>query len=255
MFGNLIAVKENGKNKKGELYWLFQCVLCGRKLSILGRWVRRNPNAKRCDCGEKERKMLESKGLTKRKSRNNEKPRNNEQFAMDIYNMYIKEGWSVRDAATEEGYKRGSVLTRLLMEYIPEYRERSIERRKKSKDNEANRRARKLSRLYHYESDFQTVCAGILKKEGIPVQTNVRKMTGYEIDILASGYCLELKTRVAKKDIYRAMGQLQINASRSNLRPGLVVPSDVDIDKGLVREMQDQGVILMTEKNLVVSIT
>lgn len=235
-FGSLVAIRENGKNKKGELYWLFRCELCGRELSFLGRWVRNKPDQKRCDCGEKKRKMRESKGYVKRR------PRNNEQFAWDIYNVYIKDGWSVRDAATEEGYKRGSFLTTILIKYIPEYRNKSIQRRNKSRWARQLESCKKKSKLFRYESELQACCVERLRRKEIAYWERERDLTGFEIDIMTSDCCYELKVTTIKTDLYRAIGQLEINASKSGLKPVLVIPSDTTIAQSMQEVLTSKGI-------------
>lgn len=241
-YGSLIAVRENGRNKKGEIIWLFRCKKCGREKSLMGRMVRKFPNRKRCDHGESARKGAKTKGIKTRK-----KPRNNEQYALDIYNMYIKKGCSVRDAAAEEGYKVGSSFTALLMKHVPEYKEKSIKRRNESKWARTMESSKKKSNLFRYEKDLQAACVAKLKNRGVIVKENDKETTGFEIDIKTNQNCYELKVTTPKKDIYRAMGQLDINTVKTKLKPVLVIPSDTTMAKSMMDVLESKGIAVMTE--------
>ena len=242
-FGKQQVIKENGRNGKGEVVWLLRCD-CGREFSRVGRFLRKNPDTKRCPC---------ERGKGNVPKRNIQKPRDNEQFAKDLYCMYIKEGWSIRDAATEEGYARGTTLTNLFIVYIPGYKEQSIKRRKESKENKKEQRAKKLSELFPYEQDLQEYCANKLWNNNIYVEQKDSLFSGTEIDIRTNHYCLELKVRTKKKNIHRAIGQLIVNANETKLKPGLVIPSDVQISKDLEKELEKHGIEIFTEKNLIIS--
>ena len=246
VFGDLTAIRENGKNRKGEIIWIFRCNKCGREKSVVGRFVRERPEVRRCDCGEAQAKTLKTKGQERRK-----KPRDNEEFAQDIYCCYVKQGMSLRDAATEEGYSRSNMLSWLLLNYVSKYKEASIERRKISESVRYAKKARKKSKLFKTESDFVDVCLKKLKEHGINGEVNNRTESGFEIDILTTRYCYEAKIEVRIKSIFTAIGQLFINADKTGLIPALVIPSDVAINLEQEAYLKRNGVEIFNENDIV----
>ena len=243
VFGKLTAIKEAGQNRKGEYLYLFRCNECGREMVRLGRHVSKDPDSKRCDCGEAARRNEEAE-LEKK---NVIKPRDNESFAWDIYCCYVKGGMSLRDAAPLVGFNRGSTLTRLLLDHVPEYKEQSEKRRENSKWAKQLENTMYKSKLFRFEKDLRAHCVKSLSDRGIYYEENNKEMTGFEIDILTPEYCYELKVTTVKKDIYRALGQLSINASKSNLKPALVIPSDTRIHGDMLPTLKEHGIEVMSE--------
>jgi len=239
-FGKQQVIKENGRNGKGEVVWLLRCD-CGREFSRVGRFLRKNPDTKRCPC---------ERGKGNVPKRNIQKPRDNEQFAKDLYCMYIKEGWSIRDAAREEGYKTGVGFIKMFMEYIPGYKEESQNRRDNSKWARSLESCNKKSKIFRYESELQKCCVQKLKQKGEKYWENERSFTGFEIDITTQDCCYELKVTTPKKDIYRAMGQLEINAQKTKLKPVLVVPSDTEISQDIKEILNSKNIYIKDELSI-----
>ena len=243
VFGKLTAIKEAGQNRKGEFMYLFRCNECGREITRQGRSVRDRPDSKRCDCGEAARRKAEAE-LEKKNVIN---PRDDHAFAWDIYCCYIKDGMSLRDAAPLVGFNRGSTLTRLLLDHVPEYKEQSEKRRGNSRWAKQMEKTMYKSKLFRFEKDLRAHCVRSLSDRGIYCEENNKEMTGFEIDILTPEYCYELKVTTVKKDIYRALGQLSINASKSNLKPALVIPSDTRIHRDMLPILREHGIEVLSE--------
>jgi len=241
VFGELTVVKENGRDSKGEVYWYCVCS-CGGEKIIRGRFLRNGKAKTHCGC---KNPVPKAKPVKIKK-----KPRDDEAFAKDIWCGWVKGGVSLRDTAAAIGLKRGCQITPLLMEHIPGYREASEERRAKSKWARSLERHSKKSKLFRLEKELQEHCVELLKRRGVFVVENDRDTTGYEIDIKTNDCCYELKVTTVKKDVYRAIGQLKINAKLSGLKPVLVIPSDTTIHEDLYLLVKDEGIVVVNETNM-----
>ena len=239
VFGDLTVLRENGKNGKGEYFWLCQCS-CGGSKSVMGRLLRNGIAKTHCGC----------KNPVPKQKKLKRKPRNDAAFAMDIYCCYIKQGVSIRDAARSEGYKRGAYFVSLFMEHIPGYREGSIKRREESEYNKTMRNCKKKSKLFRFEKDLQETCCGILDNRGVFYKENDIEKTGFEVDILTDEYCYELKVGTRKTTLYKAMGQLLTNAQRSGLKPALVIPSDVAMHGDMEAMLIANGIEIFNENTI-----
>ena len=240
VFGDLTVLGENGKNGKGEYFWLCRCS-CGGSKSVMGRLLRNGIAKTHCGCKNPTPKPKSAK--TKKKQKDHEA------FAKDIWCGWINEGFSVREAGREIGFS-GNRITNLLMEYIPGYREASEIRREKSEWSRLMRQRKKKSKLFRLEKDLQEHCAKALRERGEVIFENDRETTGFEIDIATLEYCYELKVTTLKKDIYGAMGQLAINSNLSGLKPALVIPSDTTMSKGMYQILEEQGIEVYNETNI-----
>ena len=247
-FGKLTAIKPTKKTSRGELFWLFKCE-CGGEIENLGRRIRSGQVKQDCGCVAREKK--ERLLLFQENKKKKFKPRDNEQYAKDLYCCYIVEqGLSVRDAAIEEGYKTAASFTTMFSEYIYGYREASKKRREESFSNRYEIIRAKKSNKFRYESDFQKYCINKLENKGVCCIGNDRETTGFEIDIKTNLNCYELKITSRHKDLFTALGQLITNHKISELNPVLLIPSDIEIHTMTRLVFEECGVSIQTEKDL-----
>ena len=107
------------------------------------------------------------------------------------------------------------------------------------------------SKLYFSENRLQEECAWKLQKSGFHFEEYNNDITGFEIDILTSNYCLEVKIQATPSIIYTAIGQLMVNKIKSGLKPGLVLPSDVKIRSDLRRCLKELEIDVFDEQTII----
>jgi hypothetical protein len=217
-YGSWVVLSESGRNKRGEVTFLCRCE-CGTEKVILGRSIRNNSAKRHCGCKDpvKKEKPKKRTAFFKRI--------NVEEYAKDLYCYYL-DGMSLVDIARENGHNKSGFLSRLFNEFIQEYRDNSIKRREKAETHRMQVRARKWSKRFRFENEFQNYCSDILKSRNIKHKMNDREQTGFEIDILTDQSIIELKVSTKQKDLFTAFGQISFNHAITQKRPYLLIPSD-----------------------------
>ena len=251
-FGKLTAIKKGGCNSSGDIIWVFKCD-CGNEIERVGRYVRKGLCRLDCGCEINKKKEINRLLTIEKNNMPKKKKRDSEQYAKDLYCCYIiDQKMTVRAAARFEGYKQSTQLLNLFAKFIPGYKEASLKRRAESKYNTQEQLRVKKSEQFRYEVDFQNYCVDIInKKYGHNVcECNDKMTTGFELDIATPWECYELKITSRHKDIFTALGQLITNKEKSNLKPILLIPSDIYIHKEIEKVFKSNGIEIKTEKDL-----
>jgi hypothetical protein len=246
-FGKLIALRPVDKAEgsiRGDKVWKCKCD-CGRFCYVRGRYLREGSTT---SCGECNRSILLKPNEKRRKLP--KKKRNWKQFAIDAYSIYL-ECKTVHEAGIICGYRNGTPLTKLFMEYISEYRDKSIKRRKM-----AELRYNKLtylSKKYHTEKLFQEKLYSILSKT-FQCEMNCIDKSAMEIDLLVDKrHIIECKTSSRKVDIARGIGQCIINMASYMYdyeKVFVCIPDDIEFPVKFIGYAKDNNIILCNETQL-----
>lgn len=198
--------------------WRYECFRCGKK-----RVTRPRLMTPMCECVSDEMWAL-------------------------MYCMH-RDGETLRDIGAMVGYSSPYVSNQFTHRF-PEYKAASVERRANSANRRSQQYRHQQSRLFYLEKDFQNFCAQALMDAGKAVW-QYERVNGCEIDIMTRQSVIELKVVTRRVDVYRAIGQVEIAASRGGVVPVICTPSDTIIAPGLRDHIKGKGIGVCDELTIV----